>query len=107
MENPKNILGCLCDLTFKEFVTTKVIKLLYVLIVIASAITALAFIIKGFGLPFGHGLVCLVMSVIGFALAVIIARIWLEVIMILFRIEENTRPAESQTQDIASEILEE
>ena len=107
MENPKNILGCLCDLTFKEFVTTKVIKLLYVLIVIASAITALAFIIKGFSLQFGEGLVWIVMSMIGFALAVIIARIWLEVIIILFRIEENTRPAGSQAQDAASEILEE
>lgn len=107
MENPKNILGCLCDLTFKEFVTTKVIKLLYILIIIASAIAALTAIINGFGLPFGQGLIYLVVSVIAFVLAVIIARIWLEVIIILFRIEENTRPAESQIQESSPEVLEE
>ena len=107
MENPKNIFGCLCDLTFKEFVTTKVIKLLYVLIVVASAIVTLGTIIKGFGLKFGHGLICLILSVIGFALTVIIARIWLEVIIILFRIEENTRPKSCSSQEDLSDVLEE
>ncbi len=89
MEN-KGFIGSLFDLSFTEFVTTRVIKVLYVLAIIMAALVTLALVITGFAGGVGGGLLALILSPVVFLLYVLMARIWLEVIIVLFRIAENT-----------------
>jgi hypothetical protein len=78
------------DLSFAEFVTTRVIKVLFVIGVVLAGIYALLFILAGFGTSVGLGIVMLVLSPIVFLLGALWARIMCELIMVIFRIAENT-----------------
>lgn len=87
----KGFFGRLFDLSFNEFITTSIIKVLYIIAIIGSAIGAL-FILGGLFATktFGGILMGLVLAPIVFILYVILARVWLEVLIVLFRIAENT-----------------
>lgn len=100
MKNAKGFLASLLDLSFSNFITTKLIKALYVLIIAVAAIAALITIIGGFSESFGYGLLRFIIGIVGFLVCVILARIYLEVTIILFKIEENTRkiPAEAKSE---------
>jgi hypothetical protein len=89
MEN-KGFFGGLFDLSFTEFVTIRVIKVIFVLTIIIAGLFAAAVLIGGFSGGVGRGLFGLVLAPIAFLLNVLFARIWLEVIIVLFRIAENT-----------------
>jgi hypothetical protein len=89
MEN-KGFFGGLFDLTFTEFVTIRVIKVLFVLAIIISGVFAVGILIAGFAGGAARGLLALIGAPIVFLLYVLGARIWLEVIIVLFRIAENT-----------------
>ncbi len=52
MEN-KGILALLFDLSFSEFVTTRVIKIIFIIGIVFSAIYALVFIGMGFAIGAG------------------------------------------------------
>ncbi len=90
MTEKKGFLGSLFDLSFTEFITTRIIKFLYIVGIIIAAITAIAIIISGFGQGFVVGIISLILSPIIFLLYVLIFRIWLELIIVIFRIAENT-----------------
>ena len=67
--------------------------MLYVIAVIASAIAALMMLVGGLmtlGESALRGLGMIILSPIAFILYVICARIWFELILIIFRIEEHT-----------------
>lgn len=85
-----NPIGMLFDLSFSEFVTTRVIKLLFIIGVAFAAIGTLALIVGGFSDGAGKGFLFLILSPILFLLYVLGARIWCEMIIVLFRIAENT-----------------
>jgi hypothetical protein len=89
MEEAKGFLGALFDFSFTEFVTTKIIKVLFALAIIGSAIAAIAYIAMSFSANSGLGVVVLLLSPAIFILYVILARVWLEVIIVLFRIAEH------------------
>jgi len=91
MENVKGFLGSLFDLRFKNFITPKLISILYILMLIGAGLAALFVIIGAFSESFGYGLLRFIMGIVGFLICMIIARVWLEVTIILFKIEENTR----------------
>jgi len=55
-----------------------------------AALVALLVVITGFSSGVGGGLVALILSPVVFVLYVLLARIWLEVVIVLFRIAENT-----------------
>ncbi|HMP74323.1 MAG TPA: DUF4282 domain-containing protein [Kiritimatiellia bacterium] len=86
----KGPLTALFDLSFTEFITTKFIKALYVVLMGISAIVALFMIGNGFSRSFGSGLLMLILAPLLFLLYVFFARIWCELIIVLFRIAENT-----------------
>ncbi len=79
------------DLSFTEFVTTRIIKFLFVLAIIASAIGAVAMVIGVFSShSVAFGILGLLLSPVVFLLYVLFARMWLELIIVAFRIAENT-----------------
>ncbi len=86
----KSSIGILFDLSFSEFVTTRVIKLLFIIGVFFAAIGTIILIVSGFSDGIGKGIMFLILSPLFFLLYVLGARIWCEMIIVLFRIAENT-----------------
>jgi len=80
----------LFDFSFTEFVTTKIIKLLYGLTLFFAGITALILIIIGFSAHPGVGIVTLlILAPLLFFISVIYGRVLLEIIIVIFRIAEH------------------
>jgi hypothetical protein len=79
----------LFDFSFKEYVTPKIIRVIFVILIVFAAIGAVALLIGsarggGFGIVLG-----IIFAVVGFFLYVILFRIYLEVVSALFRINDN------------------
>ena len=85
MSNP---IADLFDFSFKELVTPSYIKVLYGLLLVGIALYCLVSIISGFAVGFGYGLLALVVAIIVAFIGVIFARIYMEVIMVFFRIKD-------------------
>ena len=90
MSEYKGFLAVLFDLSFSEFITAKLIKLLYVIAIGLSGLVALGVLIYGFTSGGFMAVLGLILAPIVFVLYVLNARIWLELIMVVFRIAENT-----------------
>ncbi len=91
MEQTKGFFGALFDFTFTEFITSKMIRLLYILLIIAVGIGTIVFIVGAFAKSAALGaLTLLVLGPIAFIVGVICIRIYMEIIIVLFRIAENT-----------------
>lgn len=86
----KSSISMLFDLSFTEFVTTRFIKVLFIIGVVFAAIGAIALIVGGFSAGAGTGIFSLILSPVVFLLYVLGARIWCEIIIVVFRIAENT-----------------
>ncbi|HRT05071.1 MAG TPA: DUF4282 domain-containing protein [Kiritimatiellia bacterium] len=87
----KGFFGRLFDLSFNEFITTKIITALYVCAMLGSGVWGLTILFGGFATKsFGGILAGLVLAPIAFLVGTILARIWLETLIVLFRIAENT-----------------
>lgn len=80
----------LFDLSFHHFVTPKIIKLLFILALVGIGLGMLAMIIAGFSRGIGTGILFVVLAPIAGFIYVLLARLWLEVVVVLFRIEEHT-----------------
>lgn len=82
--------GRLFDFSFEESITLSIIKVIYVLFVVLAGLAALGMFIA-FATQGGAALVIgLIAAPIAFLLYVILARVWLELIIVVFRIAENT-----------------
>lgn len=88
----RSFLGALFDFSFSSFVTTRIIKVLYVLITILAVITALVYTVVAFRISGTFGFLTLI---IGDPLFIIIVmafwRLILEAFMVVFRIAEDVR----------------
>ncbi len=98
--SPKGFFASLYDLSFHAFVTPKIIQIVYLIALTLAALWALGFLISGF-LPsygflgaqapsFGGILLHIIAAPIIFVLCSLGARIYLEFIVAVFRIAENT-----------------
>jgi hypothetical protein len=86
----KGFFGSLFDISFSSLVTTKVIKVLYVLSMIVIGLIALAFIASAFAQSAAFGVFMLVIGApLAALLYLIYTRVILEVIICLFRIMET------------------
>jgi len=94
----KNFFSNLFDFSFAEFVTTRIIKLLFAIAIIAAAVVAISLIVSGFGTGVGKGILLLILSPVIFILYVLGARVCLELIIVMFRIAENTGKLLEQTK---------
>jgi len=90
MSEKTSFLGSLFDFSFSEFVTTRVIKTLFVVAIVMVGLGTIGLIISGFSKSATMGVFMLLLSPLFFLLYVLFARIWLELIIVMFRIAENT-----------------
>jgi len=90
-------LQSLFDLSFTEFVTTKIIKLLFVLGVAVCGLGAVMVFFSGLAMKSFFGvLVAFIGAPLAFLVYVLLLRIWLELVIVIFRIAENTTQIAAQ-----------
>ena len=81
------------DFSFTNFVTTKLVKLLYAIALIFIVLGFLSMVVFGFVSMFndsvGAGLAILCFSPFVLVIYVLLARVWSEFLIVMFRISEN------------------
>jgi ABC-type uncharacterized transport system permease subunit len=88
----KGFFGSLFDFGFNSFITSKVIKFLYVLAVIMAGLVALGLLVVAFKASPVIGILGLVVGCpLYFFLTVAFSRITLEFVMVVFRMAEDMR----------------
>lgn len=101
VQSPNSFFASLYDLSFRNFITPKIIQIIYIIALVCIGLWALLFLFLGFipqpslfGPSSGPSVGGILIHVIGapiiFVLGSIIARIELEFIIAVFRIAENT-----------------
>jgi len=87
----KGFFGRLFDLSFTEFVTPSIIKVIFIVGIVLAGLMSLA-VFVAFANQGGGAIVAgIVFAPLVFFVYVLFARVLSEVYLILFRIEENTR----------------
>lgn len=85
----KGFLESLLDFSFSSFVTTRIIAVLYGILIAAGALVALATVVGGLQGGAIPTLMAIIMAPVVFVLYVIVARVYCEVIIVLFKIADN------------------
>ena len=86
----KGFFGSLFDLSFSSLITTKVIKVIYAITMVAIGVIAVVFVLGAFSQSAGAGIATLViLAPVLSVLWLIYTRVVLEVIIVLFRIMET------------------
>lgn len=88
----KGFLASLFDFSFTSFVSTKLVKFLYVLVVLGAAAYALVLLAVGFRISAAAGLIFLItVCPLVFLFIVAIYRVALELMIVIFRMAEDLR----------------
>ncbi len=95
------LLRALFDVSFTEFVTPKMIKLLYVLSLAAIGLWALVLVVAALTQSLIVGLGYLLAAILLFLVGAILVRVWLEIIAVVFRIAANTAEIAEYGAEIA------
>lgn len=86
--------GALFDFSFREFITTRIIKIVYILWLVLIAFGFLSGLISAISMMgqeyFGFlGFLMLIATFVGTAISVLLSRIILELLIVVFRISED------------------
>ena len=98
---PYEFLSSLFDFSFSDFVTIRLIKLIYGLAIVTFAILGVFLVIVGLAQSTFTALVALVFATAVFLFSITIVRICLEAAVIFFRIADNTAEIAEHSADIA------
>ena len=102
MDTHEGFLKGLFDTRFGTLITPKIIRVLYILTMIVLALVAISFIIGAFNNSVGWGIAALVVfAPLGFLLYLIVARIWLELVIVAFKINESAQQISAHTATTA------
>ncbi len=102
-ETAQSFLKELFDFSFSRFITLRFIKLLFIVGLVAIGVVSIFFALSGFTRGFGQGLLTLLLSPVLFLAYTIFFRIWLELVVVIFRIADNTRHLVPADQTASSE----
>lgn len=99
----KGFFAVLFDLSFSEFVTTRIIKVLYCISIVLAGIWALAILVGCIANGGAAAFLGLIFAPLLFFFLLLCARLWLEFIIVVFRIAENTAQLVEQCAGCASQ----
>ena len=89
---PRGFVTALFDYSFTSFVTPKIIKILYVLATIVVSLSTLVLVLAAFSNSSSAGILTLVIAgPLFFLLSMIYARVFLELVIVFFRINGNVQ----------------
>jgi hypothetical protein len=81
----------LFDFTFSQFVTEYLIRVLYILALIVAVLAAVSSAVALFSQGLLIGLFSILLAPLAFVLVMVVARVWLEMLVVLFRIASYLR----------------
>ena len=92
MEGQTNgsFVSMLFDFSFTEFITTKLIKVLYMIGILLVGLWCMVLLLSSFTQGAAAGVLALLISPIAFIFGVAVLRVQLELVMVVFRIADNT-----------------
>lgn len=88
----------LMDTRFDHLITPTMIRFLYIVAMILIALGALAVIIAGFAESAGAGILALILAPIFALIYLIVTRLWLELIIVIFKIRDATEEVAVNTR---------
>jgi uncharacterized membrane protein len=86
--SPGGFFESLMDTRFDHLITPKLIRFLYIVGMIVLALGTIAVIISAFTNSAGSGILALILAPIGALIYLIVIRLWLELIIVAFKIRE-------------------
>lgn len=86
------VLDLVLDLSFKRFVTPRLLRMLYVLSLLAALFYAVSYMFSGFEKGTFAGIFQMITAPVAFLLYLIVARVGVELILVIFRIAEKIAP---------------
>jgi hypothetical protein len=89
IEDAKSFLNSVLDLSFSNFITTKLIRIIYLIFVILSCISGMAIIVAGMFNGIGAGILSLIVAPLVVALEIMVCRVFLEIVMVIFKIAKD------------------
>jgi len=89
MDDPKGVFAALFDFSVSSFITIKLVKFIFILNLVGIAIGMLCIIGMGFANGFLAGLGAIVVAPIFGLLATMLVRVWMEMIIVTFRIADD------------------
>lgn len=93
------VLDLVLDLSFKRFVTPRLVRMLYVLSLLAAAFYAFSYMFSGFTTGTFTGIFQMVTAPLAFLLYLIVARVTVELILAIFRIADHLAPMADETAE--------
>jgi hypothetical protein len=91
-------LEALFDFTFSQFVTVKVVRVLYVIMLIVAVFAAVVIVFSLFSEGLLFGLFSILLAPLGFLVVMLVARVWLEMLVVLFRVADYLREINSKVK---------
>ncbi len=80
----------LFDFSFTRFVTLSIVKLIFAIAIVLCGLSTLGMIAGAFQSSAAAGVLMILLAPIVFLVEVIMARVWLEIVIVVFRIAEDT-----------------
>jgi hypothetical protein len=100
MSTKNDFFTVLLDFSFSEFITPRIIGILYAIGILLSGITALGLIIRGFSQGLISGVLSLLFVPIGLLFYIILIRVGLEGFIVAFRTANNTGRTAVNTESL-------
>ncbi len=100
---PKGFLGALFDISFEHFITGQLISVLYILAIIFVAIGTIGGVVGGMLKllsDFWGGVFMIIFTPLLALVYLVIVRIGLELIIVIFKIAENTKNVAAAQQSL-------
>jgi hypothetical protein len=88
----------LMDTRFDHLITPTMIRFLYIVAIVLLALGTLAIVIAGFAESGGAGILALILAPIFALIYLIVTRLWLELIIVIFKIRDATEEVAVNTR---------
>ena len=93
MPEEKNFFVGLFDFVFQQSLTRRIVKLLYVISILAGLVTVVACVVLGMQQSPAQGLIALVAGIVALFVGILIVRLLLEIALFILRIAEGIERA--------------
>jgi hypothetical protein len=90
------ILDLVADFSFKRFVTPRLIRVLYLLSLVAAVLAAIGWMAGGFAKGWTYGLFTVVTGPIAFLVYMLLARVVMEIVLAVFIVAEHVQRADRE-----------
>jgi hypothetical protein len=96
--NQRGFFESLMDTTFESLITPKLIRFLYIVGMVVLALGALAIVVVGFTEGAGSGILALILAPIGALIYLIVLRLYLELVVVAFKIRDAAEEIADNTR---------